>query len=197
MTDETLVPETTQTAEITPPKKTRQMSFSVLEDGHIRADFGEGIDPILLNPLDVPESLRLAAVTDGLISRMRGYTSRLQDSARTPAALADAVTKAITALKSGVWKIEREASTTEFSQEIHAAFLFRQMRAAKKNEDFSGSIEEAAENWNALTDEQKKKVKALPLYQQALAEIKAKFAAAKATKLAKKVDSMAEDEAGF
>jgi len=178
------------------PKK-RQMSFSVLDDGQIRAEFGEGVDPILLNPVDVPESLRLAAVTDGLISRLRGYTSRLSDEARTPKALAEAVAKGVSALKSGVWKIEREAGgATEFSQEIHAAFLFRAMRAAKKNEEFTGTIEEAAANWAALDDEQKKKVKALPLYQQALAEVKAKAAQAKAEKLAKKVEDLGDD-AGF
>lgn len=177
------------------PAKTRQMTFTVLDDGNIRAEFGEGIDPLLLNPASVPEKLQVAAVTEGLISRLRGYTSRLTDTDRTPANLAAAIKKGMENLQAGVWKIERAAGEgAEFPIEIEAAFLFRQMRAKAKNEDFKGTLAEAAENFAKLTDEEKKTLKALPRYQLAYAEVKAARAQAKLKALSEK---MTDDEVGF
>jgi hypothetical protein len=192
-------PETT-TNETTPPvEKTskRQMSFSVLDTGEIRADFGPELEPLVLNPASVPETLQAAAVVEGLISRLRGYTSKLTDETRTPENLRSAIAKGIESLLAGVWKIERAAGEgVEFSLEVQAAFLFRRMRAEAKGETFTGTLEEASVNFAALTDEQKKALKALPRYQLALAQVKAEHAAKKAEKLAKKV-SENEDDAGF
>jgi hypothetical protein len=176
--------------------KTRQMTFTVGEDGQIRADFGEGIDPVFLNPGAVPEVVAAAAVTEGLISRSRGYTSRLTGAERTPAALRDAVAKAFANLMSGVWKIERAAGAgQEFSIEVEAAFLFRKMRAEAKGEEFTGTLEEAAAQFASLDDEQKKKLKATPRYQLAFAEVKAARQAAKAKKLAAAIGE--DDDSGF
>ena len=47
--------------------------------------------------------------------------------------------------------------------------------------------------WTAFTDDQKKQVKALPRYGQALATVKAEAAQAKAAKLAKKADEAEEN----
>lgn len=194
MTETTNTPETTETK---PEAKTsRQMSFSVLEDGTIRADFGPELEPLTLNPGDVPETIYTAAVTEGLISRARGYTSKLTDSDRTPAALREAIAKAFTALLAGTWKIERAAGAgEEFSLEVQAAHVFRAMRAKAKGEEYTGTLAEAAENFAALSDEQKKALKALPRYQLALAQVKAEHAAKKAEKLAKKVSESEEDGA--
>lgn len=191
MSDETTAPETTP--ETTPEeKKTKQMSFTLGEDGTIRAEFGEGVEPVTLATLAVPETLHAAAMAEGIISRLRGYTSKLQGDARTPAALRAAVAKGAENILAGVWKIERAPGEgTEYSIEVEAAFLFRQMRAKAKGEEFTGSIQEAAESFGKLTDEEKKTLKALPRYQLALAEVKSKRAAAKAEALAKKV---AEEE---
>lgn len=192
MTDQTTAPVETVAA----PAKTRQMSFSVLDDGTIRADFGAELEPLTLNPGDVPETIYTAAVTEGLISRARGYTSKLTDEDRTPAALRDAIAKAFTALLAGTWKIERAAGAgEEFSLEIQAAHLFRKMRAEAKNEEFTGTLAQAAENFAALSDDQKKALKALPRYQLALAQVKAEHAAKKAEKLAAKVNASEEDDA--
>lgn len=190
--------ETTNTTETKPEAKTsRQMSFSVLEDGTIRADFGPELAPLTLNPGDVPETIYTAAVTEGLISRARGYTSKLTDSDRTPAALREAIAKAFTALLAGTWKIERAAGAgEEFSLEVQAAHVFRAMRAKAKGEEYTGTLAEAAENFAALSDDQKKALKALPRYQLALAQVKAEHAAKKAEKLAKKVEA-SEDDTGF
>lgn len=175
----------------------RQMSFTVLEDGTIRAEFGEGIEPLNLNPAAVPETLQAAAMTEGLISRARGYTSKLTDEARTPAALRVAIAKAFENLLAGVWKIERAAGEGgEVSMEVEAAFLFRQMRAKAKNEEFTGTLAEAAEAFGKLDEESKKTLKALPRYQLALAEVKAKRQADKLAKMAAKLEKEGDD-AGF
>jgi hypothetical protein len=181
-------------------KKTRQMTFTVLETGEIRAEFGEGVEPLVLSPAQVPEALQAAAVTEGLISRLRGYTSKLVDKDRTPSALAAAVAKGMENLKAGVWKIERAPGegTPDYSIEVEASFLFRQMRAKAKGEpvESAGTIEQAAENFAKLSDEQKKTLKALPRYQLALAEVKAARAAAKLKALTEKVEA-GGDEDGF
>lgn len=180
-----------------PPEKakTRQMTFTVLDDGVIRAEFGEGVEPLTLNPAAVPESLQAAAMTEGLISRSRGYTSRLTDADRTPNALRAAVAKAFENLLAGVWKMERAPGEAEFSIEVEAAFLFRQMRAKAKGEPFTGTIQESADNFATLSDEQKKTLKALPRYQLALAEVKQARATKKLEALAKKIGD--DDKAGF
>lgn len=186
--------ETTETAPAAPAASKRQMSFTVLEDGTIRADFGPELEALTLNPTEVPESLHVLAITDGLMARARGYTSKLVDADRTPENLRTAIAKAFTAFKAGVWKIERAASVLDdFSQEVRAAFLFRKTRAEDKGEAFTDSLAQVAEFWNALTDDQKKQVKSLPRYQLALAKTKAEDAAKKAEALAKKVATEEED----
>jgi len=180
------------------PAKTRQMSFEVLESGEIRADFGKGLEPLLLNPALVPEHIIAAAVTEGLISRTRGYTSKLSADDRTPEALRAAVEKGFAALLAGTWKIERVAGgSADYPLEVEAAHRFRKMRAESKGEEFTSTIEEAAVNFAALTDDQKKTLKALPRYQLALAEVKAERQAEKAAAMAKKIAESGEDEAGF
>ena len=174
----------------------RQMSFTVLEDGRIQAAFGEGIDPLFLSPSEVPEQIQLAAITEGLISRARSYTSKLIGAeARTGAALREVIGKAFDNLRAGSWKVERVAAEGSYTIEVRAALLFRQMRAAAKGEECTDTLAQVADNWAALTDEQKKGVKALSRYQQALAQIKAADAAEKARKLAEKAD--AEDDGTF
>jgi hypothetical protein len=175
--------------------KTRQMSFSVLEDGTIRAEFGEGVEPLTLNPTEVPETLQAAAMTEGLISRSRGYTSKLTEENRTPEKLREAIEKAFANLRAGVWKIERAPGEAEFSIEVEAAHLFRQMRAKAKGENYTGSIQDAADNFAQLSDDQKKTLKALPRYQLALAEVKAQRQAAKAAKLAAKLSEGGDEDA--
>ena len=98
----------------------------------------------------------------------------------------------------GIWKIERAPGegTPEYSIEIEAAFLFRQMRAKAKNEDFTGTIQESADAFAKLSDEEKKTLKALPRYQLAFAEVKAERAAAKSKALAEKL-SKEGDDIGF
>lgn len=181
------------------PKKTRQMTFTVGDDGKIRAEFGEGLDPLYLAPSDIPESIQSDALAEGLISRARGYTSKLVDKDRTPEALRAAVSKGFTNLLAGIWKIERAPGegTPDYSIEVEAAYLFRQMRvkAQGKPEAEAGTIEQAAEGFSKLSDEEKKKLKALPRYQLALAEVKSKRAAAKLEAMAKKIE--ADDGDGF
>mgnify|MGYP000429110810 FL=1 len=193
-TTETTVPETSTTT--TEEKgKTRQMSFSVLDSGEIRAEFGEGIEPLTLNPANVPEHVLAAATVEGLIARSRGYTSKLEGDSRTPAALRDATAKAFENLLAGVWKIERGGTgQTEYSIEVEAAWLFRSKRAAKKGETFTGTLAEAAEGFAKLTDDQKKELKAVALYKACFAEVKAQRAVANAAALAKAADE-AEDNA--
>ena len=196
MTTETTTTETTTTEA---PKKTekagRQMSFHVLDTGVIRADF-EGLDPLILDPSQVPEALHVAAMLEGFTSRLRGATSRLVDAERTPENLRSAVEKGMASLIAGVWKIERAAGEAEYSIEVEAAFRFRKMRAQSKGEEFTGTLEEAAANFAALSEDQKKALKALPRYQLAMAEVKAERQAAKAAKMAKKVESD-EADVGF
>jgi len=201
---ETIVPEAeaiaAETSVPTAPEaekatKHRQMSFAVLESGEIRADFGEGVEPLTLNPAAVPETLQAAAIVEGFISRLRGYTSKLQAAERTPVALRAAIEKGMQNLLAGVWKIERIGGEAEYPLEIEAAFEFRALRAKKLGEDFTGTLAEAAENFGKLSDEQKKKLKETALYQVALANVKARRAAEKAAALAKKADE--SDEVDF
>lgn len=195
MTDETQTTAETQTpVENSPEKETskRQMSFTVLDDGTIRADFGPGLEPLTLNPGAVPETVLAAATTEGLIARARGYTSKLEGDIRTPATLREAIAKAFTNLLAGVWKIERVGGGGEYTIEVEAALVFRQMRAASKGETCADTIETVAANWETLTEDQRKQVKDLPRYKAAFAQVKAKRQADKAAALMKKAD---EDEA--
>lgn len=193
MSDDTNTPVETPADNAT-EKKGRQMSFTVLDDGRIQASFGEGVDPLHLNPSEVPEATQLAAITEGLIARSRSYTSKLIDADRTPEALRVVIEKAFSNLKAGIWKVERVAGAGEaYTIEVQAALLFRQKRAASKGETCADTLADTAANWATLTDEQKAQVKALPRYQQSLAEIKATLAAERAAKLAKKADQAEEN----
>ena len=191
MTPDNQTPETPET----PVEKTtkRQMSFSVLDTGEIRADFGAELEPLILAPASVPEEIQAAAVTEGLISRLRGATSKLADADRTPENLRAAIAKGMENLLAGIWKIERAPGTAEVSIEVEAAWLFRKLRAESKGEEFTGTLAEAAENFAALTDEQKKTLKALPRYQAAAAQVKADRQAKKAAKLSAKADAEEDD----
>ena len=193
----------TQTAT---PKK--QMSFSVLDSGEIEASFGPNVEPLRLNPYDeLPDEVKNLAMPEGVISRLRGYVSRLEGSERTPENMRAQVSKGMDNLRAGVWKLERGegGGKAEFTVEVEAAWLFRKMKAEAKGENFTETIGETATMWAALTDDekdadgkvvtkgQKSQVKALPRYQQALAQVKARRAAEKAAKLAKKADEAEED----
>jgi hypothetical protein len=180
------------------PEKKRQMTFTVKDDGAIRAEFGEGVEPVEMSPTSLPEALAAAALTEGVISRLRGYTSKLTDKDRTPEALRAAVAKGVENLLKGIWKIERAPGegTPDYSIEVEAAHLFKTMRAAAKGEQFTATIAETADAFNALDDEQKKKLKALSKYQLAYAEVKAARAAAKLEKMKKDADEEG-DEVGF
>lgn len=183
---------TTETPETETPAKTgnkRQMQFAILENGNIQASFGEGIDPITLDISTVPEQVQLAAITEGLISRARSYTNNLTDDERTPENLAKRVAKAFAALMAGTWKAERGTVSAEFTIDQEAAHLFRIKRGEKKGEPYTSTQEETAEAWNALSDEQRKTAKGVPLFQLALAEIKAKRSAEKMAKLVKAAEN--------
>lgn len=187
------------------PKK--QMSFTILDSGEIEATFGPNVEPLRLSPGEVPEAVQLLAISEGLISRSRGYVSRLEGNERTPENMRAQVAKAFDNLRAGVWKLERGegGGSAEFTIEIEAAWLFRKMKAEAKGENFTETIGETATMWAALTDDekdadgkvvtkgQKSQVKALPRYQQALAQVKARRAAEKAAKLAKRADEAEED----
>jgi hypothetical protein len=173
-----------------PAEKTgRQMSFAVLDDGTVRAEFGTGIDPLTFHPAKMPEPLFPAALAAGFIGRLRGYTSRLVGEGRTPEALRAAIAKGIADLQAGIWAAEREAGAGEISMEAEAAYVYRVKRAEAKGEKYDGTLEAAAEDFGNLTDEQKKVLKALPRYQLAYAEVKARRTAERAEKLAKKVEA--------
>jgi hypothetical protein len=164
------------------------MTFTVLDDGTIRADF-VGLEPLILDPAAVPEHVQAAAIAEGYISRVRGYTSKLEGADRTPEALRAAVSRGFAALLNGVWKAEREAGKVEVSIEAEAAYLFRAARAKAKGEEFVGTLEEAVTNFAALTDGQKKQLKAVPLYQAQLATVKAQRATLKAAAAQKKAEA--------
>lgn len=189
--------ETVQTPQA-PAKteKSRQMSFTVLDDGTVRADFGEGVDPLAFHPATMPESLFPPALAAGFIARLRGYTSRLVGDTRTPEGLRKAIEKGISDLKAGIWAAEREPGAgDEISMEAEAAYRYRVKRAESKNEVYTGTLADAVADFNNLTDEQKKVLKGLPRYQLAYAEVKAERQAAKMEKLAKKVKDEEEEVA--
>lgn len=76
--------EPSKMSETQTPAHKKQMAFSVLDSGEIEASFGPGFEPLRLNPADVPEAVQLLAISEGLISRSRGYVSRLEGEDRTP-----------------------------------------------------------------------------------------------------------------
>lgn len=185
----------TTNAPTTESKKVRQMAFAILDDGTIEASFGPGVEPLHLQPSLVPEAVQLAAIAEGLISRTRSYIGRLEGDDRTPEKMREQCALGFKNLLDGVWKLERSGGGggTEYTIEVRAALLFRQLKASAKGETCADTLETVATMWAAFTDDQKKQVKALPRYQQALATVKAEAAAAKAAKLAKKADAAEED----
>ena len=175
----------------TPVHAKKQMSFSVLDDGRIMATFGPNLDPVYLGVNEVPEESQIKAIVEGLISRLRGFTSALEGDDRTPENLRTAVIKGADFLRSGGWKVERASGegVQSFTQEIRAAHLFRKMKADAAGKEFSESLADVSALWEGLSEEQQKLVKATPRYQQALATIKAEDAAKRAAKMAKKAET--------
>lgn len=176
-------------------KKTRQMTFTVLEDGTVRADFGENVDPVSFQPASLPESLFPQALAKGFITRLQGYTSRLAGDDRTPEKLRAAIEKGLADLRAGTWAAERtpgESPAGEVSIAAEAAFLYRVSRAAEKGEEYTKTLEETAEEYNALTDDQKKQLAEVPRYKAAYAKVKAARQTKKAEKLAKKAGAEAD-----
>lgn len=171
--------------------KTRQMSFHILDDGTIRADFVGGEVPSLTLPLsDVPEALKISAIADGVISRARGYASKLAEDERTPQNLAKQIALAFANIRAGIWKAPRATSAvTEYSIEIESAWLFRKMKAEARGEAFSDTLESVSTLWESLTDGQRKQVKDLPRYKAAFAQVKAQRQAKKAEKLLRKAET--------
>jgi hypothetical protein len=169
-----------------PKTKTRQMSFTVLEDKSVRVDFGEGIDPITFQPASLPETLFPDAVAKGVIARLQSYSSSLQGGSRTPAALREKTLKGLEDLQKGIWVAEREVSSPEASIEAEAAHIFRQERAKAEGKEYTLTLDETAALYAALSDEQKVKLKATARFQAAYAKVKAARQAARAEKLSKK-----------
>jgi len=170
----------------TPQTRNRQMSFTVLDDGNIRADFGPGADPILVNVTsDLPASLYPQAVAKGFIANWSGATAKLAGEGRNPLSLRAAVLARIDLNKVGIWGAVRgEGAGEEISIEAEAAHVFRVKRGEKKGEPYIQGLDESVAAFSALSEEQKTKLKATPLYKLAYAEVKAKRAAEKLTKLA-------------
>jgi hypothetical protein len=180
----------------TPEKSTRQMSFTELDNGDVRADFGPGLDPVVFTPAALPEALLAAALTEGVIARLRSYTSKLVGDSRTPANLRESIVKGVDNLfAKGIWKIEREPGEpgASISIEAEAAWIFRQKRAAAKGEDYLQSLVDCAKDFGALSDDKKKQLKAVPAYQVAYAAVKARKAAENAAKLAKAASEMGDE----
>jgi hypothetical protein len=202
---------TTET-QTTAPAVTRQMSFTILDDGTIRAEFGPNLDPLTVNPQALPEDIFPMALAEGIISRLRSYSSKLSGSERTPEALRDATAEGIANLEAGKWKVERApgSGSSEITIEAEAAHVYRVSRFAETNpgEVYTNTLAEDAAIFAALSDDtkdeagkvialgQRSKVKATQRYQIALAQVKAKRLAEKAAKLAAKV-STPEVESDF
>lgn len=184
------------------PKKTRQMSFTILDTGEIRADFGPGLDPVAFNPAELPEGIFPQAVAEGVISRLRGYTSKLNDSERTPVNLRSAIVKGLENLQAGIWAVQRAAGAgAEHTIEAEAAYLYRKGKFETDNvgQIYAGILDADAEAYVALSDEQKAKLKKVPRYAAAYAAVKADRAAKKAAKLATKADKaeVSEEDTDF
>ena len=188
--------DTTKTPEAKTDEAKRSMHFVVLENGTIEAQF-PGLDPLRLDPADVPELTQMAAITEGLISRSRAYTGGISGDERTPKLMRECIEKAFANLRAGVWKVERAGAAASYTIEEEAALLFRQLRAAAKGEECTDTQAQVAEEWNKLTEEQIKTVKATPRFQQALAQVKAARAAAKAAKASKKAEAEDAEDSPF
>ena len=90
----------------------------------------------------------------------------------------------------GVWKIDRiHGGGAEYTIEVEAALVFRQMRAASKGEICADTIETVAANWETLSEDQRKQVKDLPRYKAAFAQVKATRQAAKAQAMLAKAEA--------
>lgn len=170
-------------------KNARQMSFTVLPDtGDIRADFGPDLEPVQFHPQELPEVIWAPAMAEGLISRLRGYTSKLTDDNRTPENLRAQIVKGLENLRAGVWTIQREPGLGDISIEAEAAHVYRKMKfeADHPGEVYQGTLAQDATDFSALPDEKKALLKKVPRYEVAYAQVKADRAAKKAAKLAKK-----------
>jgi hypothetical protein len=190
---------TVETPAQTPEKATsRQMTFTILDDGSIQPSFGPGLENLTLLREEFHQNTIEAAISAGMVSRLRAFTSRCTGDERTPENLRAAVALGIESLKKGEWATERAPAALETTIEVEAAWGFRKARAAAEGREFTETLAETAVAWAALTDEQQKKVKALPRYAAILAAVKAERAAAKAAKAQKAAEKAAqEDEALF
>jgi len=160
------------------------MSFTVLESGEIRAEFGEGAEPFTFNPASMPEALFPLAVAKGVIANLSGATAKLTGEDRNPTKLRAAVVGRWDMLKSGVWGAVRgEGSPDEISMEAEAAHYFRVKRGEKAGQPYTGTLDESAAAFAALSDEQVKKLKDTPLYKLSYAEVKQARASAKLLKM--------------
>lgn len=174
--------------------RNRQMSFTVLDSGEIRADFGEGAEPFTFNPASMPEALFPAAVAKGVIANLSGATAKLTGADRNPVKLRAAVVGRWDLLKSGVWGAPRgEGAGEEISIEAEAAHLFRVKRGEKTGTPYTGTLDESVAAFASLADEQKAKLKETPLYKLAYAEVKQARAAAKLAKMQAKADAASGD----
>lgn len=171
-----------------PKAKTRQMSFSVLESGEVHAEFGEGVEPIRFAPAALPEQIFPQAVTAGVISMLRSYTSRLADADRTPENLRKQIAAGLVDLQAGQWGRGRIAGAPEFTLEGETAHVWRILRFTETNpaEDYPGTLEADAREYASKGEELQKKLKATPRWALALARVKADRAARKAEKLGAK-----------
>jgi hypothetical protein len=170
------------------------MSFTVLDTGDIRADFGEGIEPFTFNPATMPETLFPTAVAKGVIANLSGATAKLTGDDRNGANLRKAVVGRWDLLKSGIWGAPRgEGAGEEVSMEAEAAHVFRIKRGEKKGQPYTGTLDQSAADFAALSDEQTAKLKDTPLYKLAYAEVKAARSAAKLAKLQKKAAEAGDD----
>jgi hypothetical protein len=190
---------TTATAHKPEPKKVRQMSFSVLESGEVHAEFGEGIEPIRFSPAALPEAIYPQAVTAGVISMLRSYTSRLADADRTPENLRKQIAAGLVDLEAGQWGRGRTGGAPEFSLEGETAHVWRVLRFAETNpgEAYPGTVEDDAREYAAKDEVLQKKLKATPRWALALAQVKASRAAKKAEKLAGKEKVASTEELDF
>lgn len=169
-------------------ERKHQMKFVELDDGQVRAEF-DGQEPFTFSPSSLAEELLAKAAVKGVIVRMQSAASKLTGDDRTPAKLREAMIGAWAQLQNGVWAIERAAAALEVSIEAEAAHLWRVAMGEKKGTPYPGTLEQSAADFQGLSAEQQKKLKANPLYQLKYAEVKQARAAAKLAKLAKKAEA--------
>jgi hypothetical protein len=185
---------------MTTETSTRQMSFTIQEDGIIRADFGTGLDPLTLNPQEVPEDVYPQIFSAGLIAFLRARSSKLSGEDRTPAALREVTKAGIIDLLAGKLHTPRVSSAAaSFTANAEAAHVYRVLRFAETNpgETYAGTLAADAAAFVALDEDKQKKLLTVPRFQQALAQVKAARLAAKAAKLAKKADASDGEDGDF